>query len=88
MLTYADVCIPQLLGTSFLYESPASYVTDQPNFVNAVCKISTNLEPLSLLAKLKEAEQSVGRQVTEHTLPESESTSNFSNRVPVISEYQ
>ena len=52
----------QLMSTSFLYESPASYVTDQPNFVNAVCKISTPLEPLQLLAKLKQVEQSVGRQ--------------------------
>ena len=52
----------QLLGTSFLYESPASYVTDQPNFVNAVCKVSTCLEPLQLLATLKEVEQAVGRK--------------------------
>ncbi len=52
----------QLMSTSFLYESPASYVTDQPNFVNAVCKVSTALEPLQLLAKLKQVEQSVGRQ--------------------------
>ena len=52
----------QLLSTSFLYESPASYVTEQPHFVNAVCKVSTNLEPLKLLAMLKEVEQSVGRQ--------------------------
>jgi len=55
----------QLLSTSFLYESPASYVTEQPHFVNAVCKVSTNLEPLKLLAVLKEVEQSVGRQESE-----------------------
>jgi dihydroneopterin aldolase/2-amino-4-hydroxy-6-hydroxymethyldihydropteridine diphosphokinase/dihydropteroate synthase len=44
----------QLLGTSFLYESPASYVTAQPNFINAACKVATNLEPLDLLALLKQ----------------------------------
>ena len=33
----------QLLGTSFLYESPASYVTDQPNFVNAVSAVCVSV---------------------------------------------
>ena len=41
-----DGSVPvQLLATSFLYESPASYVTDQPNFLNAVCKVSARLPP-------------------------------------------
>ena len=45
-LLCGDGSVPvQLLATSFLYESPASYVTDQPNFLNAVCKVSASLSP-------------------------------------------
>ena len=43
----------QLLATSFLYESPASYVTNQPSFVNAACKIATSHGPDELLKVLK-----------------------------------
>ena len=49
LLAKGDV---QLLATSFMYESPAAYVTDQPAFTNAACKVSPkpqtlNPQPLS-----------------------------------------
>ncbi|EKX45997.1 hypothetical protein GUITHDRAFT_157785 [Guillardia theta CCMP2712] len=52
----------QVLATSFLYESPASYVTNQPSFVNAACKIATSHGPDELLKVLKVIEKEVGRQ--------------------------
>ncbi|ORY30471.1 Dihydropteroate synthase [Rhizoclosmatium globosum] len=54
----------RLLDTSFLYETKAMYVTDQPNFLNAACKISTTLSPLDLLKKIKEIEAAAGRDFT------------------------
>ncbi|KAJ3125762.1 trifunctional dihydropteroate synthetase [Nowakowskiella sp. JEL0407] len=57
----ADV---KLLDTSFLYETAPMYVTDQPNFLNAACKISTMLTPENLLAAIKEIESNIGREPT------------------------
>jgi 2-amino-4-hydroxy-6-hydroxymethyldihydropteridine diphosphokinase len=37
------------------------YVTDQPNFLNAVARGKTRLGPLALLSVLKQAEQELGR---------------------------
>jgi len=37
------------------------YVTDQPNFLNAVAKGTTHLGPLALLTKLKLTEEELGR---------------------------
>lgn len=37
------------------------YVTDQPEFLNAVCELQTALEPKELLHALKETERSLGR---------------------------
>lgn len=48
--------------TSFLYETPPAYVIDQPFFLNAVCRIHTELAPHDLLAALKNIEQALGRQ--------------------------
>lgn len=50
-----------ILDTSFLYETPAAYVTDQPHFLNAVCKVATKLSPNELLAAVKGIEQTMGR---------------------------
>ena len=53
-----NVCI---LDSSFLYETVPMYVSDQPNFLNAVIKISTTLEPHQLIKLLKSIELSLGR---------------------------
>ncbi|KAJ3027755.1 UNVERIFIED_CONTAM: trifunctional dihydropteroate synthetase [Siphonaria sp. JEL0065] len=54
----------KLLDTSFLYETKPMYVTDQPNFLNAACKVSTTLSPTELLKKIKEIEAAAGRDFT------------------------
>ncbi|KAF9408898.1 trifunctional dihydropteroate synthetase [Podila epigama] len=54
----------RVVDTSFLYETPPMYVTDQPPFLNAACKINTDLAPLDLLKKLKEIEAEMGRDFT------------------------
>ncbi|CAO3574353.1 unnamed protein product [Mortierella alpina] len=51
----------RVVDTSFLYETPPMYVTDQPAFLNAACKIMTDLAPLELLKKIKEVEAEMGR---------------------------
>jgi len=51
----------QILQTSYLYETSPMYVVDQPNFLNAACKVLTDLEPLDLLDFLKNIEKEVGR---------------------------
>ncbi|KAI9355941.1 Dihydropteroate synthase-like protein [Zopfochytrium polystomum] len=52
-----------LLDTSFLYETRPMYVLDQPNFLNAVCKVSTSLAPEALLHLLKDIEARCGRDM-------------------------
>ena len=47
--------------TSHLYETIPMLVTDQPLFLNAVCKVSTSLSPTELLRALKQTEDSLGR---------------------------
>ncbi|MEM7533314.1 MAG: dihydropteroate synthase [Chloroflexota bacterium] len=47
--------------TSFLYETPAAYLTDQPDFLNAVCRIHTVLSPTDLLKALQQTEHELGR---------------------------
>lgn len=37
------------------------YVEDQPRFLNAACRLSTNLDPAALLDRLKNLETAVGR---------------------------
>lgn len=54
-------CSSVVLDTSFLYETPPMYYTEQPAFLNGVCKIATCLEPHDLLSKLKETENALGR---------------------------
>jgi len=53
-----------VIGTSFLYQTPPALVTDQPMFLNAVCKIKTTLSPQDLLKALKEIENELGRTPT------------------------
>lgn len=47
--------------TSGLYESKAQYVTEQPDFVNALCRLRTSLDPPALLRELKRLEVKLGR---------------------------
>lgn len=54
-------CSCVVMDTSFLYETPPMYYTEQPAFLNGVCKVMTCLSPHELLAKLKEVESTLGR---------------------------
>eukprot|EP00904_Undaria_pinnatifida_P004367 jgi/Undpi1/13931/HiC_scaffold_9.g03582.m1 len=48
-------------ATSFLYETPPMYMEDQPRFLNAACRLSTELDPATLLDRIKSLEAAVGR---------------------------
>ncbi|HMN28498.1 MAG TPA: 2-amino-4-hydroxy-6-hydroxymethyldihydropteridine diphosphokinase, partial [Caldilineaceae bacterium] len=48
-------------ATSFLYETPPAIVVDQPKFLNAVCRGSTQLSPHDLLAAVEATMKSMGR---------------------------
>ncbi len=50
-----------IVDTSHLYETIPMLVTDQPLFLNAVCKVSTRLSPSDLLRAVKKTEDSLGR---------------------------
>ncbi len=50
-----------IVDTSHLYETVPMLVTDQPLFLNAVCKVFTRLSPSDLLRAVKETEDSLGR---------------------------
>ena len=56
LATYARV-----EATSFLYDTPPAYVLDQPRFLNAACKVRTQIGPRDLLDRLKAAERRLGR---------------------------
>jgi 2-amino-4-hydroxy-6-hydroxymethyldihydropteridine diphosphokinase len=45
--------IGDVTRTSFLYQTPPMYVTDQEKFLNAACHLRTSLNPDQLLAALK-----------------------------------
>lgn len=49
-------------ATSFLYETPAAYVTDQPPFLNAACRVATTLSPYELLNAIEELMYNMGRR--------------------------
>jgi 2-amino-4-hydroxy-6-hydroxymethyldihydropteridine diphosphokinase len=49
-------------AVSSLYETPPFGVTDQPSFYNAVCRITTDLDPHALLRRLKQIEHDIGRR--------------------------
>ena len=52
--------------TSKLYQSPPMGQQDQPNYLNAVVQLSTNLAPLALLDELQRFEQESGRVRLRH----------------------
>ena len=56
----------QLLRVSSLYGSAPLGPQDQPNFLNAVAELRTELEPLTLLDALQQQEQSQGRIKQRH----------------------
>jgi 2-amino-4-hydroxy-6-hydroxymethyldihydropteridine diphosphokinase len=51
----------RVLSRSSLYRTPAWGVTDQPDFVNAVARIATGLDPRQLLDALLDIERVAGR---------------------------
>jgi 2-amino-4-hydroxy-6-hydroxymethyldihydropteridine diphosphokinase len=54
----------QLVAVSNFYRNPPMGVPDQPDFVNAVAGLLTQLTPQTLLAQLKAIEQAHGRKRT------------------------
>jgi len=56
----------KLLRVSSFYETKAWGVVNQPNYINAAIKISTELEPLTLLDELQRIELALGRIRREH----------------------
>jgi dihydropteroate synthase/2-amino-4-hydroxy-6-hydroxymethyldihydropteridine diphosphokinase len=48
-------------ATSFLYETIPLYVTDQPKYLNAVCRFTTALGPQELLQALEATMKALGR---------------------------
>ena len=55
--------------TSSLYETAPVGVEAQPSFYNAVCRVSTGLEPRGLLRHLKNIELQIGRRPGVHWGP-------------------
>jgi 2-amino-4-hydroxy-6-hydroxymethyldihydropteridine diphosphokinase len=50
--------------TSFVYDTKAMYEVNQNRFLNAVCKVDTDLSPSDLLVACKQVEKEMGRQKT------------------------
>ena len=59
----------QIISTSRLYRSKPYGFSDQPPFVNAAARISTDLPPLELLKQLQSVEQALGKQVIRENGP-------------------
>ena len=53
----------KIISRSRLYSSEPYGYADQPQFVNAALRISTELSPLDLLHKLQETEEELGKEV-------------------------
>jgi 2-amino-4-hydroxy-6-hydroxymethyldihydropteridine diphosphokinase len=51
----------RILCESYLYETPPVGILDQPNFINAVIKIDSDLSPYELLNKLLKIENLAAR---------------------------
>ncbi|KAK5138165.1 hypothetical protein LTR08_004860 [Meristemomyces frigidus] len=51
----------RIVQSSCMYETKPMYVEDQASFLNAVCEIDTELEPLVLLDRLQAIEKQLGR---------------------------
>jgi 2-amino-4-hydroxy-6-hydroxymethyldihydropteridine diphosphokinase len=56
----------QLIQSSSFYGSTPLGPQDQPDFVNAVCHIQTDLSPNELLNQLQSIEQQLGREKKRH----------------------
>jgi 2-amino-4-hydroxy-6-hydroxymethyldihydropteridine diphosphokinase len=56
--------LASLQATSALYQSQPMYVSDQPAFLNAACKLQTDLPPHQLINALKDIESNIGRQTS------------------------
>ena len=54
--------LARLEAVSSLYETQPQGVSDQPLFFNAVCRVSTGLEPQALLRFLRNLEWEIGRR--------------------------
>jgi 2-amino-4-hydroxy-6-hydroxymethyldihydropteridine diphosphokinase len=53
----------QVVASSSVYDTePVGEVIDQPEFLNAVVRVATSLEPLELLDACKAVERDLGRQ--------------------------
>ena len=53
----------RVADTSWLYETPAAYVLDQPAFLNGALRVETNLTPQELLRHIKRnVEDALGRE--------------------------
>jgi 2-amino-4-hydroxy-6-hydroxymethyldihydropteridine diphosphokinase len=57
----SDLQHVQLIAASSLYQSAPVGVVDQPEFINAVCKVSVDIGPASLLRYLLNIEAKLGR---------------------------
>jgi 2-amino-4-hydroxy-6-hydroxymethyldihydropteridine diphosphokinase len=57
-----NIAKTKLIKTSSLYQSVAVGYINQPDFINAVAEISTQLSPENLLSALLNIEQKAGRQ--------------------------
>ena len=59
----------EVRATSRVYETEPVGKKDQPEFLNAVVEVRTELAPLQLLQRLKEIEGRIGRTTTERWGP-------------------
>ncbi|MGI4822804.1 MAG: 2-amino-4-hydroxy-6-hydroxymethyldihydropteridine diphosphokinase [Janthinobacterium lividum] len=62
--TYLAASAGEIVAASSIYETAAWGVEDQPDFLNQVLAVSTNLAPAALLAACQAAERQQGRQRT------------------------
>ena len=60
-LKHLEANAVRVVKVSTFIETEPYGVTDQPGFVNAVCQVDTQLEPLELLRLLLKIEQEMGR---------------------------
>ena len=56
--------VAAVVDTSFLYETRPAYVTEQPPFLNAACRVRTRAAPAELLAAAKRVERALDREPT------------------------
>lgn len=54
----------RLTRISSIYETEPVGIREQPNFLNAVAEVETEMAPLELLATLRDAERGIGREKT------------------------